>query len=68
LNELIEAYVDGKSYAQNKSKLYKDIEWDIKLQVHEIMRKMVANIDSLTREEKDNYFVSGIIFELMKNC
>jgi hypothetical protein len=41
--------------------LYKDIEWEVKLQLHSLLRNIVKDLDSLSEFEKDNYFVSGII-------
>jgi hypothetical protein len=44
-----------------RTKLYKDIEWEVKLQLHSLLRNIVKDLDSLSEFEKDNYFVSGII-------
>ena len=43
-----------------RTKLYKDIEWEVKLQLHSLLRNIVKDLDSLSEFEKDNYFVSGI--------
>jgi hypothetical protein len=41
------------------SSTYKDIEWEIKLQLHNLLRKTVQEIGTFTSLQQDRYFISS---------
>jgi hypothetical protein len=60
-DELLINYCSGKL-----DKLCKDIEWEIKLQLHALMRKVAKDLKDFTELERDGYFVSVTEKEVLK--
>ena len=57
LNDLIRLLPESDAFSGS----YKDIEWEIKLQLHNLLRKTVQEIGSFTRLQQDRYFISSLL-------